>query len=281
MIAASVIVSSAVLVLSAAGRQVSLEAIVIATLAIAGAIVALRNLIARLLIGLLLRGAEEKASQETSKSDLQLAESIAILMRGVDDYLASIDVEGELSSDRLALTFVLWSLIDNIRKIVAPWIEKTYILVHRHGIILAAYPEEAEEALDAIIDYDVEEEIEVIQVDNAIYAWIDYDTFSLLVNEIGRAEEDLGERIDIKTGKVLETLYTIAKKMYEAINPGAPDELAAYTAYKVLKTLVDRGIIRTRMRLTNLQLERRDLWNRIRKQVEEEELEARGENPKN
>ncbi len=280
LIAASVIVSSAALVLSAAGRQISPGVMIIATLATAGVIVALRNVIARLVIGLLLRSADDGTSKESPKSDTQISESIAILMRGVDEYLASLDIESELTGERLALMFVLWSLLDNFRRMIAPWIEKVYILIHKHGIILAAYPEEAEEELDAIIDYDVEEDIEAIQAGNAIYVWIDYETFNLLVNEIGKTEE-LGDHIEVRTRRVVEILYTIAKKIYEAVNPGAPDELAAYTAYKTLKTLVEQGVIRMRIRLTNLQLERKDLWNRIRKQLEEEELEAHGKNPKN
>ncbi len=189
------------------------------------------------------------------------------------------DYEEELFDilDGSEYMYIIWSLINEIAKNV---LRKNYdivIIVTEDGYPIGYYP------LDilAMSDGEFEEislpdnkSVKVIIDEENNRAMIVLNSKSLM--ELVRAAkvdtEDEGQIISIKSLSSLKLLYLIAKEMYYAANPSAPNEIVAYISYKALRKLIDEEIIKIDNSLENkLPFESAETRLRVLKQVEEEE----------
>ena len=266
LVVAAVIVSSAVAALVLAGRRVTpLEALT-STLVTASLIFALRDKIAQAMISILAREPEDELDDEYS------LDTISML---VDPDESEIDTK----------VFVLWSLLDEVRKRIAPWIRRLVLAVHVGGTPMYTYPSSALAELainDVAIDPDSRIQVHVSQYgrEESLEVWISARDLALLTGQIRESDENFGEKVVLRSAEAVRALYTISKKMYLAVNPGAPNDLAAYTAYKTLRGLEKAGIIHIPGGLHSVLLpEKTETRKLLRAQIEEEEKmlgEARG-----
>ncbi len=250
--------------LSFAGRSPTLTQVLVSILVVAGALFLAKNVIARALIGVILR-------QRTIEpfSDLE-DDSI--------DAFMSISTEDEGNIYR----FVVWSLLDRIRKMIAPWTSRTVMVVHAGGVPYSSYPDDAINEL-ALEDVTIDPSHEIYTImpdDDTIEFWISYRVYAALKEAARRGFEvddgEEGEAIEVSDPKTLEAIYRIVKQAYKTINKGAPEELAAYIAIKTIIRLDREGVIKIRQPLAYILPEGipegRELRRRLKEQLEEEGL---------
>ncbi|MCE4609293.1 MAG: hypothetical protein F7C36_02795 [Desulfurococcales archaeon] len=242
----------------------SLISILAPSLILASLITVLRRYIARLIIKIatyFMNSVDKTGMKEDNVIDLE------------DDY------EEELFDilDGSEYMYIVWSLISEVAKNVLRKNYDVVIIVTEDGYPIGYYP------LDilAMTDGEFEEislpdnkPVKVIIDEENNRAMIVLNSKSLM--ELVRAAkidtEEEGQSIAIKSLSSLRLLYLIAKEIYQAANPSAPNEIVAYISYKALRKLIDGGIIRIEKSLENkLPFESTETRLRILKQVEEEE----------
>jgi len=273
LIAASIVVTSAAVMLGMAGRPVSVETVFASILVLAGALVLLRNIIVRALVGLLI-GWQHVAEEEEEPPGAETEELLDAMLQSVR--LALDSSTGEEYAGR----FIIWALIERIRERIAPWMRGTVIVFHDHGMPYDAYPEDlaAELAVeDTVVEPRTEDDITVMIVDNVIEVWLSSAIIEKLRSEALRGE-DAGEIFRVRSQEIAKILYKIGKEIYKALNPGVSEELAAYVAYKTLIQLEKEGVIKFEQKLSMFKIEKKDIILRIRKQIEEEESLNTGRN---
>jgi hypothetical protein len=248
--------------LSIAGRSPSWETVALSTVGLGFAIYLLRDVIIRAFFSMAMKAAESEQSSNNLDEN-----GILNTFRS----LVTADEEGSIS------LFLVWSLIDAIRRILAPWTSKTVLAVHSEGIPYATYPEEALANLDGGEDEEIEVEsgIKVIVTEDlGLEVWIDIESYHILKQTVEKAEnEDVGEAVIISGVDELLTLYRIATAIYKTVNEGANEELAAYYGVKTLLLLAKKGAIRVPLNLWGvLRSENRELWARVEEQLREEGL---------
>ncbi len=256
VVVSSIIVSSAAIMLSLAGRSPSLTVILLSIFILAATLFTLRDLIARAIFSLLFK---------TKLSELESIEQ--------DPILREYEIFNN-DEDNIGL-FLVWSLLDRARQAILPWTEKLILVVHEEGVPHSSYPEADDVIIDDTLMEDIESRIQAVQVtDHIIELWIptrEYNILRSLIESSG-SEEYLGEAAIVLNYEGLKTLYEILKKIYLAVNLDASNELVAYNAYKAIQRLQHLGVIRIPQGLlAQLAFEERDTWLRVKAQLEEEE----------
>ena len=173
--------------------------------------------------------------------------------------------------------YIVWSLISEIAKNVLGKSYDVVIIVTEDGYPVGYYPLDILAMTDGEfeeIDLPDNKPVKVIIDEENSRTMVVLSSRSLieLVRAAKSDTEEEGQIVVINSLSSLRLLYLVAKELYQAANPSAPNELVAYISYKTLRKLIDRGIIRIEKTLENkLPFESTEIRLRILKQVEEEE----------
>jgi len=188
------------------------------------------------------------------------------------DFMVVDDSEDDLvySEDSEEAMINVWGLASSLAGAMSRRRLDIALVVLDEGVPIAVYPETATVEID-----DDDAQVRAVSGESGkITVNLDVRSFKALAASVRE-----GEQVVIKDRGSLEALYSLAKALSEAIH-GSDNPMKVYIAYKAIKALEEKGVIRIEPELkARLPLEDEETRRRIREQVEEEMgLEkARGE----